>query len=69
MLSSNEDRKINNEYIWNITEENNDVYMTISKEKVDSSSFSIWNLIYLIIILILGIVVFAINKKMKESDE
>jgi len=78
MLSSNENIKNGNLYIWNIQELNNDIYMvisktaisnpTISKTKAESSFFNVMDLIYLVIALIIGVVAFILNKKFKESN-
>lgn len=83
MLSSNENFKDGNKYVWNVQESNNDIYMTISKttiseknpskattseKKEKSSLFSTIDLIGFVIVIIIGIVVFVVNKKFKESD-
>ena len=73
MLYSNENVKNGNLYIWNIQELNNDIYMVISKTntsktEVESSSFNVMNIIYLVIALIIGVVAFILKKKIKESD-
>lgn len=70
MLSSNENVKNGNIYIWNIQELNNDIYMTISKTKVESrSSFNVMNLIYFVIALIIGVVAFILNKRFKKLNQ
>lgn len=78
MISSNEDEKDGNEYIWNIKKTNNDIYMAISKTPISqdtiiqpkdkSFNFSIADLIYLFIALIIVILVVIIKKKNKESE-
>lgn len=76
MVSSNENSKDGNNYIWNIKELNNDVYMVISKAALSkpiivsekSSFFGVVDLVCLIIAVIIGVVVFVLNKKFKESD-
>ena len=74
MISSNENSKEENQYIWKIKEENNDIYMAISKTptttkiKVEPSSFNVVDLICCIVALLIGIAAFVINKKYKESE-
>lgn len=83
MVSSNENVKDGNNYIWNIQESNNDIYMTISKttinknttsktttseKKEKSSLFSAIDLIGFVIAIIIVVVVLLLNKKFKESD-
>lgn len=76
MVSSNENSKDGNLYIWNIKELNNDVYMVISKATLSkpiivsekSSFLGVMDLVCLIIAVIIGVVVFVLNKKFKESD-
>ena len=74
MISSNENSKEENQYIWKIKEENNDIYMAISKKptttkiKVEPSSFNVVDLICCIVALLIGIAAFVINKKYKESE-
>ena len=77
MISSNENEKDGNEYIWNVKESNNDVYIAISKVAINqeniiqpkekTSLFSIMDLIYLVIALIIVIVTVILKKKNKES--
>ena len=76
MVSSNENSKDGNLYIWNIKELNNDVYMVISKATLSkpiivsekSSFLGVMDLVCLIIAVIICVVVFVLNKKFKESD-
>lgn len=78
MLSSNENSKDDDQYIWNVQAANNDIYMAISKStiikttipntKTETSLFSVMDLIYLVIALIISIVAFILNKKFKESN-
>lgn len=76
MVSSNENSKDGNLYIWNIKELNNDVYMVISKATLSkpiivsekSSFLGVMDLVCIIIAVIIGVVVFVLNKKFKESD-
>lgn len=61
MVSSNENEKDDNEYICNIKENDNDVYMAISKTPIvvvqeEPELFSVIALIYLFIALIIAIV-------------
>ena len=67
MISSNENIKQGNEYIWNIQELNNDIYIAISKTEIVSSSFNVLNLIYFITAIVIGVVTFILNKKFRES--
>lgn len=73
MLSSNEDDKKENEYIWNVKELNNDIYMVISKTTISETKakpnfFNVMDLICIVIALIIGVAAFIINKKFKESE-
>ena len=78
MLSSNEHEKDDNEYIWNIKEKDNDIYMAISKIAIDQDNivepkdkaalFSGADLIYLLIALAIVVAVVVIKKKNKESN-
>ena len=78
MLSSNENVKNGNQYIWNVQESNNDIYMTISKKattkngtkkrKEKSSLFSVTDVIFCIVALMIGVGVVFLNKKFKESN-
>lgn len=83
MLSSNENVKDGNKYVWNVQESNNDIYMTISKTTINdktpskkptkekekkSSTFDVIDIIGIVVALIVGVVVFIVNKKFKESD-
>ena len=83
MLSSNENVKDGNKYVWNVKESNNDIYMTISKTTINektpskkptkekekkSSTFDVIDIIGIVVALIVGVVVFIVNKKFKESD-
>lgn len=66
MLSSNENSKNGNEYIWNVQELNNDIYMTISKTEVQTSSFNVMNVVYATMAIIIGGTALILNKKFKE---
>lgn len=73
MISSNENVKDGNLYIWNIEEQNNDIYMSISKTttnktEIEPSYFNVMDLICCLVALVIGAVVFVLNKKFKESD-
>lgn len=73
MLSSNEDDKKENEYIWNVKELNNDIYMVISKTTISETKakpnfFNVMDIICIVIALIIGAVAFILNKKFKESE-
>lgn len=73
MISSNENVKDGNLYIWNIEEQDNDIYMSISKTttnktKIEPSYFNVMDLICCLVALVIGAVVFVLNKKFKESD-
>ena len=73
MISSNEDNKDGNQYIWNVKETNNDIYMAISKTivnkpKANPNPFNVADLICCVIALLIGGIVFVINKKFKESN-
>jgi hypothetical protein len=67
IINSNENIKQGNEYIWNIQELNNDIYIAISKTEIVSSSFNVLNLIYVITAIVIGVVTFILNKKFRES--
>lgn len=73
MISSNENSKDENQYVWNVKEENNDIYMAISKTtktkiKVEPSSFNVVDVICCVVALGIGVVAFVFNKKYKESE-
>ena len=74
MISSNEDNKDGNQYIWNVKDTNNDIYMAISKTivkkpEIKPNPFNVTDLICCVIALTIGVVAFVINKKYKESNE
>lgn len=66
IISSNA-KKVNDEYIWNIQEENNDIFLAVSKNKVSNNTFNVWNTIYFIMALIIGVSAFIINNKMTNK--
>ena len=65
MLENNAQEKTNDEYIWNINEENNDVEFYISKDKTNNS-LSTWNIISIILAIILGLLLFIFKNKIKK---
>lgn len=72
MLSSNENDKDGELYIWNIQKLNNDIYMAISKTAIDKTEkehnlFSVMDIIYLLVALIIAIVALVLKKKIKNQ--
>jgi len=62
MIKNNATSNINNKYTWNINYDNNDIYMAISKNKLDSQSSMIY-LLYFTIIISCATGAYLIKKK------
>jgi len=67
MLNNNSNNISNNTYIWTIKEQNNDIYFAISKKELNTNSFNMYYLIYVLVALILGIILYFLNKKYKRK--
>ena len=65
MISNNSDNVKNNDYIWNIKEKNNDIYFSISKTPMSTSSTSILYIIYFAIGIVLAFIAYILKRKYK----
>lgn len=67
MLSNNANTKENNEYIWKVESDNNDIHFNISKEIIKNNLFSLSNILYLLLAIIMILVILILKKKNKNS--
>ena len=79
MVSSNENSKDGNAYIWDVKEKDNDISIIISKTvikeptvkqeaKTETKTFNAVDIVGIVIAIIVVIVALFVNKKFKESD-
>ncbi len=67
MLNNNSDETSNNEYIWNVKEDNNEIRFNISKSVVDSKKGITSNVILIIISICIIIFAFILKNKNKRQ--
>ena len=67
MIINNSDSKENNQYVWDVKEDNNEIKFTISKDIIKEKGDTLKLIFYLIIAVIAGIGVFLFSKHLKKK--
>ncbi len=68
MMSNNADEKSNNEYIWNVQKENNDIHFNISKEILKNNIFTLQNILFVLVGIGIVIGIIYLKKKQKNNE-